>query len=308
MTFLPLNHFFDFSIGKILLQQFLLMINTFSIVAYDPNSKEWGVAVQSKYFAVSTIVPWAKANVGAMATQSSGNPVHWEKARPLLENGNNATQVLEQILQEDSEKEYRQIGLIDSYGNSIAFTGNKCAPLANHLTGRHYTVQGNFLLPNTVESMEKEFNLLFAKNSSLCDCLIGALKAGEAIGGDSRGKQAAGVLVVKSNCGYNNSNDRYIDLRVDDHVNPIEKLANLVEMHKIMYSLNTEGHLISIDECEMEVINLLKKYPKIYNSEKNLEWNIKLFLNIFNLPNTIDLEDGRIDLRIIKAFNDRLVI
>ncbi|WP_439484366.1 DUF1028 domain-containing protein [Cyclobacterium plantarum] len=284
------------------------VINTYSIVAYDPSSKEWGVAVQSKYFAVSTIVSWARANAGALATQASGDPTHWNIAKPLLSRGVEASQVMEEILKKDKKSNFRQIGLIDRAGNSAAYTGGNCIKFAGHSNGFGYSIQGNFLLPNTIQAIEHEYKKCRSLKMSLCDCLMNSLKSGQNHGGDKRGVQAAGILVVKEDFGYNSSNDRYIDLRVDDHLNPIDKLENLLNIHKIMYGIDSSDHLTDINSEKNHLVKLLRLYGYKNGSDFEFYKNLKHFTTNYNLNKSILDKDNKIDIRILKTFEDRLKI
>ena len=203
-------------------------IATFSIVAFDPETKELGVAVQSRFLAVGSIVPWAEAGVGAIATQARGNPTYGPRGLSLLKEGKSPEEVINLLVENDSEKEHRQIGIIDSKGNSVNFTGKECNDWAGASKGENFTAQGNILVDEkTIEQMASTFQ---NEKGDLADRLIGSLKAGQKAGGDSRGKQAAALYVVKENGGYGGYNDRYIDLRVDDHENPIEELERLLNL------------------------------------------------------------------------------
>lgn len=203
-------------------------IATFSIVAFDPETKELGVAVQSRFLAVGSVVPWAEAGVGAIATQARGNPTYGPRGLSLLKDGKTPEEVINLLVENDSEKEHRQIGIIDAKGNSANFTGKECNDWAGTIKGKNFTAQGNILVDKkTIEEMASTFQ---SEKGDLADRLIASLKAGQSAGGDSRGKQAAALYVVKENGGYGGYNDRYIDLRVDDHENPIEEVERLLNL------------------------------------------------------------------------------
>lgn len=205
-------------------------IATFSIVAYDPLMDEWGVAVQSKFFAVGAVVPEAEAGKGAIASQAWGNTIYRQKAMDLFEEGIDAEDALNQLLESDSNYQYRQVGLIDFEGNPAAFTGENCSRWAGHRTGKHYAVQGNILAgPAVIDSMANAFE---NTDGTLAGKLLRALEAGQNAGGDKRGRQSAALLVVSENGGYSGFDDRMIDIRVDDHIRPIEELKRLYDIHK----------------------------------------------------------------------------
>jgi uncharacterized Ntn-hydrolase superfamily protein len=207
--------------------------NTFSIVAFDPETNEWGIAVASKYLAVGSAVSWAKAGVGAVATQASVNVLLGNAALELMGKGKNAKETLDELIKADSGREIRQIGVVDKNGMTANYTGAKCNPWAGAKAGKNYTCQGNLLTgPEVLDSMAKGFE---ETKGSLGVRLLFSLAAGEKAGGDKRGKQSAALLVVKPNGGPNSLGDRWLDFRVDDHPNPIDELirvANLTSRFK----------------------------------------------------------------------------
>jgi uncharacterized Ntn-hydrolase superfamily protein len=203
-------------------------ICTFSIVAYDPEKQEWGVAVASKFLAVGAVVPWAKAGVGAIATQSHANTTYGPNGLELLSQGKSAEEVIKLLTENDKGKDVRQVGIVDAKGNAATFTGTKCNPWAGGKTGKNYTCQGNILAGETVvNDMAKAFE---ESSWPLAWRLIAALEAAEKAGGDKRGKQSAAILVVRDKAGYSGFNDRMIDFRVDDHANPVQELARILSL------------------------------------------------------------------------------
>jgi uncharacterized Ntn-hydrolase superfamily protein len=202
--------------------------NTFSICAYDPDTKEWGVAVASKYLAVGSAVPWAKAGVGAVATQAAVNVALGPKGLELLEKGKSAEEVVKQLTEEDKGKDARQLGVVDAKGEAANFTGPKCNAWAGAKSGKHYTCQGNLLAG---EDVAKDMAAAFEEaKGPLAWRLMAALEAGEKAGGDKRGKQSAAILVVREGRGPNGIGDRYVDFRVDDHAKPVEELARILAL------------------------------------------------------------------------------
>lgn len=222
------------------------LIHTFSIVAHDPRKKEWGVAVQSKFLAAAAVVSWARANAGAVATQSYANVSYGFRGLDLIESGVSAKEAIQLLTQNDEDKDLRQIGVVDRQGQAWAYTGEKCHDWAGHAIGDGYACQGNILLPGTVEAMAARFEEVRAGQGELADWLVLALEAGQNAGGDKRGRQAAGVLVVREGGGYGGDNDRYLDLRVDDHPTPIQKLKELVQDHHLFFGEVNPDDLVSL--------------------------------------------------------------
>jgi uncharacterized Ntn-hydrolase superfamily protein len=203
-------------------------VHTFSIVAYDPDKQEWGVGVASKFLAVGAVVPWAKAGVGAIATQSFANTTYGPKGLELLAQGKSADEVLKKLTDDDKQAPVRQVGILDAKGNAATFTGEKCNAWAGGKTGKHYACQGNILAGEAVvNDMAKAFE---ESKGPLAWRIIAALEAAEKAGGDKRGKQSAAILVVRDKGGYGGYNDRLIDFRVDDHANPIDELARVLAL------------------------------------------------------------------------------
>lgn len=211
----------------------IIPVATFSIVGCDPGTGELGVAVQSKFLAVGSVVPWAKAGVGAIATQSYANTTFGPTGLELLAKGLPPQEVLDELLAADEGREYRQVGMVDARGNSVTFTGGKCLAWAGGIAGECFAAQGNILVSEaTVRAMADAF---VSAPGPLPERLLTALAAGEDAGGDSRGRQSAALLVVKEAGGYAGFNDRYVDLRVDDHPDPLQELARLLVLHREFY-------------------------------------------------------------------------
>lgn len=205
-------------------------IATYSIVVHDPASEEWGVAVQSKFLAVGAVVPYAKAGAGAVASQAWGNPNFGPLMLELMADGISADSAIRAVLAADSNREYRQVGAVDAKGNAATFTGRNCQPWAGGMTGDNYCVQGNILAGDSVViGMARGFE---SASGPLAHRLISALAGGQRYGGDKRGMQSAAVLVVSSGGGYSGFNDRMVDLRVDDHPDPIAELERLLALHE----------------------------------------------------------------------------
>jgi uncharacterized Ntn-hydrolase superfamily protein len=232
------------------------LVSTFSIVAFDPKTKNLGVAVQSRYFSVGTAVPWAQAEVGAIATQSFVNVSYGPRGLRLLKRGLTVNQVIEKLTNKDKSRDYRQLGIIDAKGNAAAYTGTKCMHWAGGKIGKNYTAQGNILASEkVVQNMGRKFE---TTKGDLADRLVAALEGGQEAGGDVRGRQSAALLVVgerKTKSGYG---DRLIDLRVEDHPEPIAELKRLLRLHRV-YSLVDEAEEIFTQGNHKKAIATIKK-------------------------------------------------
>lgn len=213
------------------------VVATFSIVGFDPATGELGVAVQSKFFGVGSVVPWAKAKVGAIATQSYANPNYGPDGLALLQSGKSAEETLKQLTEADERRAVRQAGIVDARGRAASFTGTNCMAWAGHRVGSNFCAQGNILAgPEVVEAMAKAFEAARTSGGELADWLVAALAAGQKAGGDKRGQQSAALLVVRERGGYDRANDRFIDLRVEDHPEPITELSRLLDLHKKVWA------------------------------------------------------------------------
>lgn len=233
-------------------------IATFSIVAYDPGRKEWGVAVQSKFLAVAAIVSWAQARAGAIATQARANLIYGSRGLKMLDHGKSAEETIKALTADDKDRTTRQIGMVDKQGRAFAYTGSECHDWAGHIIGDGYACQGNILIPGTVEAMAERYEGLRGSTGELADWLVETLQAGQDAGGDSRGRQAAGVLVVRENGGYGSNNDRYLDLRVDDDPAPIQKLRTLLDMHHLYFGETAPSDLFPLAEVTAELQTILR--------------------------------------------------
>ena len=210
------------------------VVATFSIVACDLEAGQWGVATQSKFLAVGSVVPWAEAHVGAVATQSYANPRYGPDGLALLRDGVSAEQAVERLTSADDGRDQRQLGVVDARGGAATYTGSACHDWAGGRTGAGYAAQGNILVSGaTVDALAETFEATGGR--SLAERLIDCLAAAQAAGGDSRGQQSAALLVVERDGGYAGLSDRLVDLRVDDHALPIEELRRLYGLHDAIF-------------------------------------------------------------------------
>ncbi len=205
------------------------MRGTFSIVAYDAQRREWGVAVQSKFIAAGSVVPWGQAGIGALATQAASDGSQGVKGLALLRDGLSAPEVVERLSRESPDRDVIQLGVVDGKGRAAAYTGRRCLEWAGHRVGAGYTVQGNILFSDRVVSaMGQTFE---ATPGDLPERLLAALEAGQREGGDRRGMQSAALNVWKESGGYRGGLDRWVDVRVDDHPTPIQELARVFRIY-----------------------------------------------------------------------------
>src|SRR5215217_3368588 len=222
------------------------VVATYSIVAMDPDASQWGVATQSKFLAVGSVVPWAAAEVGAIATQSYANPQYGPDGLALLRQGLSAAEVVKRLTEADEGRETRQLGIVDAQGGASTFTGSECHDWAGGRTGDGYAAQGNILVSaETVDALAETFES--TRGKLLAERLIDCLAAAQAAGGDSRGQQSAALLVVEKDGGYANLTDVLVDLRVDDHERPIEELRRLYALHDAIFGRTPKERWLEVD-------------------------------------------------------------
>jgi uncharacterized Ntn-hydrolase superfamily protein len=282
----------------------LVAPSTFSIVAWDPGTGDLGVAVQSKFLAVGAVVPWAKAGVGAVATQAWANTSFGPDGLALLAAGAPAQEALHCLVASDPGSAHRQVGIVDAQGQAATFTGSQCMHWAGGRTGPGYACQGNILVGEaTVVAMAEAFE---GTPGGLWDRLVVALAAGQASGGDSRGQQSAALLVVREGSGYAGRNDRFIDLRVDDHPAPIEELKRLLDLHKLYLFPSEPADLLPIDEgITRELKGILQQQGQVAGPASGVydpaaQAAMRRLIGIENLEERWR-EDGRID-RVVLEF------
>jgi uncharacterized Ntn-hydrolase superfamily protein len=221
---------------------------TYSIVGCDLAAREWGVAVQSKFLAVGSAVPFAAAEVGAIATQALANVAYGPAGLALLREGQSATDVVAELTRADDGRDDRQLGIVDARGGSATFTGSACIEWAGGLTGDCFAAQGNILVSeSTVYALAETF--LAAAGSPLAERLIACLGAAQEAGGDRRGQQSAALLVVREGGGYGGRSDRLIDLRVDEHPTPIGELERIHAMHRTLFGSTSRDDWIELDDA-----------------------------------------------------------
>jgi uncharacterized Ntn-hydrolase superfamily protein len=223
------------------------VVATYSIAACDLETRQWGVATQSKFLAVGSVVPWAEPEVGAIATQAYANPRYGPNGLQLLREGFSAEEVVERLTAADEDRDHRQLGVVDSSGGSATYTGSECHAWAGGRTGPCYAAQGNILVSEaTVDALAATFEAI--AGSPLAERLIDCLAAAQAAGGDSRGQQASALLVVERDGGYGKLSDVLVDLRVDDHEHPVDELARLYGLHDAIFGKTPRSQWVEVDE------------------------------------------------------------
>jgi uncharacterized Ntn-hydrolase superfamily protein len=219
---------------------------TYSIAAWD-GERRWGVATQSKFLAVGSVVPWAMAEVGAIATQAYANPRYGPEGLDLLRRGLSAEEVVERLTSADDGRASRQLGVVDANGASASFTGAECFDWAGDRTGEGYAAQGNILVSQaTVDAIADAFEASAGK--PLGERLLDALDAGQAAGGDKRGQQSAALIVVERDGGYAGLSDVAIDVRIDDHERPLDELRRLYEAHQAIFGSTPDDQWLDVDD------------------------------------------------------------
>ncbi len=219
---------------------------TFSIVAWDQEEREWGVAVASKFLAAGSVVSWARAGVGAIATQAYANVTYGPRGLDLL-TAKTADEVVAELTGADPESIQRQLGVVDRNGQAAAFTGTECFDWAGSKIGDGYSCQGNILTgPEVVENMAAAFE---STSGDLTARLLMAMSAGDAVGGDRRGKQSAAMLITREGGGYLGGTDVALDLRVDDHPEPVAELGRVIEVHRLLFPNPRDLDFVDIDDA-----------------------------------------------------------
>ncbi len=235
------------------------IVATYSIVACDLTAGQWGVATQSKFLAVGSVVPWAEPAAGAVATQAYANPRYGPEGLALLRTGASAEETVSRLTDDDDGRESRQLGVVDASGGSASFTGSECFDWAGGETGPCFAAQGNILVgPETVAALARTF--ADTKGQPLARRLVDCLAAAQAAGGDRRGQQSAALYVVERDGGYAGLSDVLVDLRVDDHPRPIEELRRIYGLHDVLFGKTPRDQWLDIDETlEAELADRLAR-------------------------------------------------
>ncbi|MCZ7589788.1 MAG: DUF1028 domain-containing protein [Gaiella sp.] len=254
-------------------------VATYSICACDLEAGQWGVATQSKFLAVGSVVPWAAPHVGAIATQAYANPRYGPEGLELLRQGLPAAEVVERLTAADDGRAIRQLGVVDGDGRAATFTGEGCHAWAGGRAGEGYAAQGNILVSGaTVDALAGMFEA--SRGRPLAERLLGCLDAAEAAGGDSRGRQSAALLVVERDGGYAGLSDTLVDLRVDDHAEPLVELRRIFGIHGTLFGSTPREEWLPLEgDLRREVAGLLARagHPSLasWAGVENLEERVE---------------------------------
>ncbi len=305
--------------------------STFSIVAFDPATGDLGIAVESKFLSVGAVVPWAQAGVGAIATQSWANTSYGPRGLRMLKQGLTPKQVGAKLVGADKDARQRQFGIVDAKGRAFTYTGEGCFDWAGGRTfspkevelfkdpktgesvrgriGKNYAAQGNILAgAQVVDALAETFE---ATRGELAGRLVAALAAGQAAGGDKRGQESAALLVVRKKGGYAGFNDRYINLRVDDHPQPIEELKRLLNLHQLYLGKTKPDDVLAIDAKIARELQGMMQERGYYSGEISGEWNaatqkaFREFAGVENLEDRL-LDGARIDRVVLGFLRERV--
>ena len=223
-----------------------LLVSTYSIAACDPDARQWGVATQSKFLAVGSVVPWAEPEVGAIATQAYANPRYGPSGLALLHEGLSAQEVVDRLTAADEGRDHRQLGVVDREGRAATYTGKECMEWAGGRTGTCYAAQGNILV--SAESVDAIAETFEGSSGPLAERLLDCLDAAQAAGGDRRGQQSAALLIVERNGGYAGLSDEVVDLRVDEHPRPLAELRRIYGMHQAIFGKTPPDQWLDMDD------------------------------------------------------------
>jgi uncharacterized Ntn-hydrolase superfamily protein len=222
-------------------------VATYSIAACDLDAGQWGVAVQSKFLSVGSVVPWAEPHVGAIATQAYANPRYGPNGLALLRDGRSAQEAVDELTAADDGRDHRQLGIVDAQGGAATYTGQECLDWAGGRTGSGYAAQGNILVSEaTVDALAETFE--GSAGQPLAERLLDCLAAAQAAGGDRRGQQSASLLVVERDGGYAGLSDSVVDLRVEDHERPIEELRRIYGLHRAIFGETPREEWVPVDD------------------------------------------------------------
>ncbi len=278
-------------------------VATFSIVAGDPATGDLGIAVASKFLACGAVVPWASAGAGAVATQSFSNTAFGPDGIKLMRDGMAAADVLAKFIAEDPDRDGRQVGVVDARGGAAAYTGIACNAWAGHVVGDGFACQGNLLVgAETVDAMAAAFR---SSSGALVDRLHKALAAGEAAGGDRRGRQASALYVVRPQGGYLGKNDVLVDLRVDDHPDPVKELGRLLDLHHLYFGSSPAAEKLRLADGVLVELKRMMRRTGHYKGDEAASWDgatadaLNAFITTENFEERVDLNARTIDAPVL---------
>ena len=275
--------------------------STYSLVACDLAAREWGVAVESKFLAVGSVVPWAEPEVGAIATQAWANVRYGRDGLALLGAGASAEEAVKRLTTADEGRGHRQLGVVDATGRSATYTGAECLAWAGGYAGAGYAAQGNILVSRaTVDALAETFEGTFGR--PLAERLLEALAAAQEAGGDRRGQQSASLYVVKKDGGYGGTSDVMVDLRVDDHAAPIDELQRLYELHDLLFGKTPADEWVEVDEPLAR--ELRDRLARLGYRQESLAETFEAWAGTENLEERVDGVE-RIDPVVLRELRNR---
>jgi uncharacterized Ntn-hydrolase superfamily protein len=269
---------------------------TFSIVGFDPATGDLGIAVASKFLAVGAVVPWAIAGVGAVATQANANTAYGPRALELLAQGVSASEAVALLRSEDTQPDVfsRQVGIVDGRGRSASYTGEQCMTWAGGTSGPNFAAQGNILAgPDVVQAIGTAFEQ--QQQGDLAERLLDALASGQQAGGDRRGQQSAALLVVRQGGGYGGRNDRYIDLRVDDHRQPIDELRRVLQLWRVYFQTANPRELVPLTPELIREVQTRLSVPASGTWDAATRRAVRTWAGVENLEERLRDDDTSID-------------
>jgi uncharacterized Ntn-hydrolase superfamily protein len=285
------------------------IVTTFSVVAADLATGDLGIAVASKFLACGAVVPWASAGAGAVATQSFANTAYGPDGIRMMRDGLSARDTLVKLQADDADRDLRQVGLVDARGGAAAHTGPGCHTWAGHHVGEGFTCQGNILVgQETVDAMAAVFR---ASKGELSDRLVTALAAGEKAGGDKRGKQASAIYVVRPKGGYGGMNDVLVDLRVDDHPEPVTELRRLLELRDLYFGTSPASDKLKMEGAVLVDLKRLMTSRGFYCGDASGSWDevtekaLGVFIASENFEERVDFKRRTIDAPVFAHLRTR---
>ncbi len=284
-------------------------LSTFSLAAWDPVDRAWGVAVASKFPAVGARVPWAASGAGAVATQSYANTTFGPRGLAAMRGGMSAEHTLAALLGGDPERERRQVGLVDAAGRSATYTGSECPAWAGGRAGEGYAAQGNILTgAPVVDALVEAF---LSASGDLPGRLMAALLAADHAGGDRRGRQSAALYVVKAGAGYGGLDDIWIDYRVDDHVDPVHRLGELLDIHRLYFGKSPPEEELAMEGETLIQLQAMARRQGHYQGEAHGRWDastraaMEAFIGNENFEDRTDFVRRRIDRPVFEYLRAR---
>lgn len=289
-----------------------MFFSTFSIVAHDADTGSYGIAVASKFLAVGAYVPYARIGVGAVATQAHVNMAYGPDGLALMAQGATADDCVRRLIADDAGRDERQFGLVDAQGNAATYTGAKCMDWAGGLVGKGYAVQGNILAgANVIPAMALAYENTLG---DFADRLFAALRVADDAGGDRRGRQSAALLVLRPNAGYGGNNDRYLDLRVDDHRSPVVEMGRLLNLHRLYFGVTPAPDKLPLDGVLLRELQQVMQRQDYYHGPIHGQYDAltraawRAFTGTENLEARVDLDAATIDPPALAYIRERFLV